>query len=79
MEFDYSKLVGRTIEKLGSRAKLAECLGMGESALSNRLNNKVKFSQDEIWQICAPDCLDISPCEVYSYFFTPKVLKSRTA
>lgn len=79
MEFDYSKLLGRVIEKLGSQAKLAEYLGMGESALSNRMNNKVHFSPDEIWEICDPACLDIPGEEIHVYFFTPKVLNSRTA
>lgn len=79
MEFDHSKLAGRIKEKFGSQKKLAEYLSMRDSALSNRLNNVVPFGPEEIWTLCQPACLDIPPEEIAAYFFTPKVLKSRTA
>lgn len=73
MEFDFSKLVGRIIEKFGTRAAFAAAAGFKESALSYRLNNKVSFTLDEIYRIIQPDLLDIAPSEVPVYFFVPKV------
>lgn len=74
MEFDFNKLLGRIKEKLGSQTELAKRLGIGSSALSNRLNNIVRFTPEEIWKMCQPDCLDIPSEELHLYFFTPKVL-----
>ena len=72
VEFDHSKLAGRIKEKYGSQAALAEDLFWPPSKLSNRMRNKVHFSDDEIWTLCAPDCLDIVSEEITLYFFTPK-------
>lgn len=71
MEFDFSKLLGRIIEKFGTRSAFAEAMGLAESALSNRLNGKMHFSADEIYLACR--LLDIDAQEIPVYFFTPKV------
>lgn len=73
MDFDFSKLQGRIVEKYGTRSAFAAAAGFTESALSNRLNNKIHFDPEEIYNICLPDCLDIAPAEIPTYFFKPKV------
>lgn len=72
MPFDFSKLSGRIKEKFGTQKALADYKGWAESALSNRLNNKLPFGSDEIIELCAPDCLDINPADIPLYFFTPQ-------
>ena len=76
--FDFSKLIGRIIEKYGTREAFADAIGMAQSALSARLNNKVPFKPVEMWLISSPDILDIHCCEIGVYFFTPKVLNLQT-
>lgn len=71
MEFDFSKLLGRIIEKFGTRSAFAAAMGMAESALSNRLSGKIYFDADEIHRAC--QLLDIEPQDIPVYFFTPKV------
>lgn len=71
MEFDFSKLLGRIVEKFGTRSAFAAAMGMAESALSNRLSGKVHFDADEIHRAC--QLLDIEPQDTPVYFFTPKV------
>lgn len=71
MEFDFSKLLGRIVEKFGTRSAFAAAMGMAESALSNRFSNKVHFDADEIYRAC--ELLDIDPQDIPVYFFTAKV------
>ena len=71
--FDHSKLVGRIIEKFGTRAKFCEHIGMAKSTLASKLRGNHPFSTDDIDLMCAPDNLDIPPTEIVVYFFTPKV------
>lgn len=73
IEFDYSKLVGRIVEKFGTRSAFAEAAGMADSVVSYRLNNKTRWTMDEIARIILPDCLDIATEEIGVYFYTPKV------
>ena len=75
MEFNHDKLAGRIKEKFGSQAALAEFLGWPASKLSNRIHNKVHLNADDIWTLCAPNCLDIEGHEVVLYFFTPRFAK----
>lgn len=77
-EYDYSKLKGRITEKLGSGKVLAEKLKISDTALYNKLSNKVPFNQDEILLIMNQDVLDIDPADVCKYFFTKKVGKNQT-
>ena len=51
MLFDYSKLRGRIVEKIGSQYAFAAMIKMSEKTLSLKINNKVAFTQDEICRI----------------------------
>lgn len=73
MEFDFSKLLGRIVEKFGTRSNFAAAWGKSESILSYKLNNKTQFTMEDIFEITQPNLLDISPGEIGVYFFTPKV------
>ena len=74
MSFDYSKLLGRTKECGFTQGALAKHIGIAESSLCLKLNNKACFKHPEIVAIC--EALDIDPTEVGVYFFTPKVRKT---
>ena len=71
MPMDYSKLIGRIIERFGTRAAFANAMGLNYEALSRRLNNKANFKAEEYVRAC--ELLDISPEEIYQYFFTQKL------
>ena len=49
----------------------AEKLGIGRVSLSQRLNNQLEFSQDEIFKSC--EVLGIDFSEMPAYFFTLNV------
>lgn len=69
--FDYSKLKGRIIEKLGSQKVFAERLGISDATMTSKLTGKTYFSQDEIMK--AIDVLAIEPGTTTDYFFTARV------
>lgn len=71
MPYDYGKLRGRIKEKCGTQDKFSGQLGIGRVSLSQRLNNQLEFSQDEILKAC--DILDIERVDIPLYFFTTKV------
>lgn len=71
MNWDYSKLRGKIRERCSTQDSFAEKIGMGRVSLSQRLNNQLEFSQDEIFRSC--DILEIGREEIPVYFFTPKV------
>ena len=71
MAFDYSKLRGRIVEKYGNQAKFAVALGVSENTFSLKMNNKVRFTTDDIAVIS--DMLDIKADDIGGYFFTLKV------
>ncbi len=73
MIFDYSELCGRIVTRFGNYAKFAEAVDMSRAQLSERLRNKRYFKIDEIYNICAPEILDIPVQEIGRYFFNPKV------
>lgn len=72
--FDYSKLRGRIVEILGNQNELASRLGISLVSLSRKLNNKVRFSTDDI--ITIAEVLKIPDAEIGIYFFTLKVSKN---
>lgn len=78
MEFDFSKLIGRIVEKFGTRANFAAAAGYTKSQLSDRLNNRVHFPSDEIHRLCDPELLDLQLSDIPVYFFTLKVRLNRT-
>ena len=52
MEWKYDKLRGKIKEVCGTQDVFAEKLGIGRVSLSQRLNNQLEFSQDEIFKSC---------------------------
>ncbi|MBD5457712.1 MAG: DUF739 family protein [Lachnospiraceae bacterium] len=71
MGYDYSKLRGKIKEVCGTQDKFSLQLGIGRVSLSQRLNNQLEFTQDEIFKSC--DILNIDKGEIPVYFFTLKV------
>ena len=71
MAWDYNKLRGRIREICGTESEFAQRIGIGRVSLSQRLNNSLEFSQDEIFRSC--DVLNIDRSEIPKYFFTPEV------
>ena len=68
MAFNYSKLLGRIVEKYGTQSSFAKALSISEHSLSLKLNNKRDFKQREI--IAACQLLEIATDEIDAYFFT---------
>lgn len=73
MQFDFSKLRGRIIERFGTCAAFAEAAGISTSVLSYRLDSKTYFTMPEIYRFIQPDLLDIPAAEIGVYFFALKV------
>lgn len=71
MAYDYSKLLGRIIEKYGSQANFSGAMGLSERSLSLKLNSRVGFKQDEIAKACS--LLGLTAIDIPEYFFTLKV------
>lgn len=67
MAFNYNKLIGRIIEKFGTRSTFADVLGITDETLSRKLNGKSFFSQDEIMKSC--ELLGIDCADIHMYFF----------
>ena len=65
--FNYSKLLGRMRELGYTQEKLARAIGINESTLNAKLNNKGYFNNELIDKIC--EVLDISIVEIGSYFY----------
>lgn len=75
MTFEYSKLIQLIRFKFGTQDNFARALGIGRVSLSQRLNNRLVFSQDEIAK--ASDLLDIPKESISDYFFDEKVQKHK--
>ncbi|BFK81283.1 DUF739 family protein [Clostridium baratii] len=73
MKFDYSKLRGRIREKFGTQDNFAKALEIGRVSLSQRLNNHLEFTQEEINNAC--ELLEINKNDIAKYFFAIKVQK----
>ena len=74
MSWDYSKLRGRIKEKFNTLDSFAEALGMSRTSLSQRLNNQLEFSQNEIAK--AMVLLDEDEVNIVDFFYIPKVQKN---
>lgn len=74
MEYDYSKLKGRVIERFDTQEAFARNIGMSPAGLSAKLRNLTGFTQDEICDACL--ALGIPARQISQYFFTHKVQKS---
>ena len=70
MEYDYSKLRGRIIEKFGTIGNFQKHLNISNVVLSKKMNNRVRLSHDDItpWA----DLLEIPMDQIGVYFFTRK-------
>lgn len=71
MGFDYSKLKGKIKEVYSTQNNFAKAIGIGRTALSQRLNNHSEFSQIEIYKAC--EVLGIKFNKINEYFFTTLV------
>ena len=69
MEFDYSALRGRIVEKFGTCDKFAKSAGISPENLSMKLRRR-GFRATEIAHFS--QLLDISSEEIGRYFFCPK-------
>lgn len=67
MAWNYNKLRGKIKEVCGTQDVFAEKIGIGRVSLSQRLNNQLEFSQEEIFIAC--DVLKIPNEDISSYFF----------
>lgn len=71
--FNYSKLRGRIKEVCGTQEAFADAIGIGRVSLSQRLNNQLEFSQQEMFK--AADVLSFPYSEIPNYFFNEDVQK----
>ena len=69
--FNYSKLKGRIKEKVGTQSSFAKGMNMSDVSISDKLNNKKQWSQNEM--IAASEVLDFSISEIPVYFFTQEI------
>ena len=74
MCYDYSLLLGKMKECGFTQESLGKAVGMSESTLNLKLNNKASFKQKEIRKICK--VLGIPKGKIGLYFFTEKVQKN---
>lgn len=65
--FKYSKLKGRIIERYGTRKAFAEAVGITESTLSLKLNDKAGITREDI--LAWSDLLGVSLDEYGSFYF----------
>lgn len=70
MEYDYSKLRGRIIEKFGTIGNFQKRLNISNVVVSKKMNNRVRLSHDDITQWA--DLLEIPMDQIGVYFFTRK-------
>lgn len=71
MQFNYSKLRGRIIEKFGSCEAFNKAAGWHENKVNRILNNKHKMFTEDMETFI--ELLEIEVTEIKAYFFTRKV------
>ena len=67
MNYDYSKLKGRIIEKYDSQRSFAEAIGKTQTTTSFKINGKASWNQGEI--VKAIEVLGLSKDDIVEYFF----------
>ena len=67
MPYNYSKLLGKIVERVGTQAAFAEKMGLSERSISLKLNGKVAWKQTEIAKAC--EVFGIRLNEIDKYFF----------
>lgn len=74
--YDYSKLKGRIKECFSTQSEFAQKLGISNTSLSYKLNNKTVFDQDQIQD--SIQIFNLTPKETLDYFFTLEVEEKST-
>ena len=74
MPYNYAKLLGRIVEKVGTQSSFAERMGLSERTISLKLNGKVAWKQNEIVKAC--EVLAIDGREIPAYFFSLQVQRN---
>lgn len=69
--FDYSKLVGRIVEKFKTQNAFARAMKLSANTWSNKINGRIDFKSSEIYQ--AIKLLGLTVSDIPEYFFTQKV------
>ena len=67
MPYNYSKLLGRIVERCGTQAVFAEKMELSERSVSLKLNGKRAWKQLEIDKAC--EVLEIKKSEIDQFFF----------
>lgn len=67
MPYNYSKLLGRITEKVGTQYAFAERMELSERSISLKLNGKLGWKQAEIAKAC--EVLELSHNDIADYFF----------
>lgn len=75
-QYDYNKLKGKIKECFSTQSEFAQKIGISDTSLSYKLNNKTVFDQDQIQNAIA--VLNLTPQETIDYFFTTEVDKKST-
>lgn len=70
MEYDYSKLKGRIVEKYGTVSAFADALGIKVQAISPKLRGRKTITKADIieWK----QLLEIDTDDIGMFFFMPK-------
>ena len=74
MPYDYNKLLGRIVEKVGTQGRFSERMGLSERTISFKLNGKIGWKQSEIAKAC--QVLSIPEDEIPDYFFKLSVQRN---
>lgn len=74
MKYNYNKLKGRIKEYYGTQEAFAESIKLSATSVNNKLNNRVPFTQEEIYESIVN--LKIQPFEIQEIFFTKQVEKN---
>ena len=67
MPYNYSKLKGKIKEVCGTQEVFARTIGMAPTTLSQKLNNKAEWSQNEMFQTAS--ILGIERSKLPEFFF----------
>lgn len=67
MQYNYSKLLGRIVEKVGTQSNFADQMQLSERTISLKLNGKISWKQSEIIKACS--VLEIEDQDIPAYFF----------
>lgn len=71
VEFDYSKLLGRIVEKFRTQSAFADALGIARQTVNAKVQGNVEITKSDI--IKWSKLLEIPLEEIGIYFFTIKV------